>query len=522
MYNLFYKEMSMLKYKCCVLLTLFITYYFFGVAPRQCNAQNSRILKILPEFVWTNSHTNVYCGIETTTNLQMPSWKPVSPLLWDMYITCFVVSTECPLTNINSSSQFFRVVSSTNSLYVDTTTLNGKVMFGYQGWFGTPEDGSIRDDDWQHWSVGTPAATNMTVDFWPDFSEYETDELQTTSLFYANGSTVSLYSAYKEKTVKRHMRWLRDYNLDGVFLQRFVTSLRGSNNFDFVNKVLSNVQVSCEFYGRSFVIMYDIVSADESNLINQITNDWCFLVDTLKITESPSYQRHHRKPVVSFCGIGYNDRPGTPEQIQELINWFRDDAALKYQATVFGNVATHWRTLDGDSKTNSAWADVYRDFDILSPWTVGRYTNSESAIQFCFDRILPDIAATSSNNIDYMPVVFPGFSFHNLSGTNSHGDYPPLNEIPRMGGNFLWTQFYQWQKAGAKMIYIAMFDEIDEGTAMYKLAPTSNDIPVGVDLVTLDIDGYSLPSDWYLQLAREGKRMLNGKTELTNAVPISP
>src|SRR5258706_357061 len=34
---------------------------------------------------------------------------------------------------------------------VDTTTLSGKVMCGYQGWFGTPGDGSSRTN-WQHWT----------------------------------------------------------------------------------------------------------------------------------------------------------------------------------------------------------------------------------------------------------------------------------------------------------------------------------------------------------------------------------
>ena len=72
------------------------------------------------------------------------------------------------------------------------------------------------------------------------------------------------------------------------------------------------------------------------------------------------------------------------------------------------------------------------------------------------------------------------------------------------------------------MIYGAMFDEVDEGTAMYKLAPTVNEIPAQGSWVPLDIDGVSLPSDWYLRLANEATKMLRGDTPLQNTIPISP
>ena len=36
---------------------------------------------------------------------------------------------------------------------VDASSFYGKLMFGYQGWFGTPGDGSAMDQ-WQHWCRG--------------------------------------------------------------------------------------------------------------------------------------------------------------------------------------------------------------------------------------------------------------------------------------------------------------------------------------------------------------------------------
>lgn len=72
-------------------------------------------------------------------------------------------------------------------------------------------------------------------------------------------------------------------------------------------------------------------------------------------------------------------------------------------------------------------------------------------------------------------------------------------------------------------MYLAMFDEIDEGTAMYKLAETQADCLV-VDplLVPLDEDGYSLPSDWYLQIGTEIQKMMDGRIALTEQLPIVP
>ena len=84
----------------------------------------------------------------------------------------------------------------------------------------------------------------------------------------------------------------------------------------------------------------------------------------------------------------------------------------------------------------------------------------------------------------------------------------PSNRIPRRGGRFYWRQVGRALQAGNTMLYSAMFDEVDEGTAMFKIAPSPQEAPAGVPLVTLDADGERLPSDWYLRLAREAQRAL--------------
>ncbi|MDQ6632551.1 MAG: glycoside hydrolase family 71/99-like protein [Verrucomicrobiota bacterium] len=407
------------------------------------------------------------------------------------------------LSNL-SGAKFFRLVDA-----VDPSTMNQKLLMGYQGWFACPADGVV--NGWRHWfRTQTPAVTNVTVDFWPDISELDPDELFTTGLTLSNGAPAKVFSSYKQKTVTRHFRWMRDNQLDGVFLQRFSSELADPNSFAGRNQVAASVRLGAEMHGRVFAIMYDISDQPASTLVSTLTNDWSYLVNNLKITSSPRYLRHKGKPVVAIWGFGFLDRPGTPAQAQIIINYFKA-AGL----TVMGGVPAYWRTLNSDSQTDPAWLAVYHSFDIISPWAVGRYSTLSGADNFKQNRIAPDLANTTLFGIEYMPVIFPGFSWHNLYGG-------PLNEIPRNGGTFYWRQVYNAQSAGCKMIYGAMFDELDEGTAMFKMAPTSAQLPAPGSFVPLNIDSQNLTSDWYLRLADQAGKMLRGKIPLGSQMPITP
>ena len=99
-------------------------------------------------------------------------------------------------------------------------------------------------------------------------------------------------------------------------------------------------------------------------------------------------------------------------------------------------------------------------------------------------------------------------------------DTDPLNQIPRMGGQFFWDQVYaDIHTVGASMLYIAMFDEVDEGTAIFKF---TNDPPMpgGQTLfVTPDFDGFPLPSDEYLWLAGQATRGLRNEIPVNQTRP---
>jgi hypothetical protein len=450
---------------------------------------------------WPTSQ--VYYGLQYTTNLApVAVWRAVTNTV------IAVNGTNQVSLNLPGEQTFFSLNHG-----VDASTMNHKLLMGYQGWFSCPNDGSALDF-WWHWSRDndSPTATNANMDFMPDDSELAPDELFATSLTYSNGTPVSLYSAAVQATVSRHFQWMQENQLDGVFLQRFVSDLSGPSELSFRNQVTTNVRVGAEAYGRVFAIMYDVSGEPTNALISAITNDWISMVNTLHLTNSTRYLHHKGKPVVALWGFGFNDgnHLSSPQQAQTVINWFRSQGV-----TVMGGVPTYWRTLSGDSYTNAAWTPVYLSFDVISPWAVGRFGDNAGADNYTATITVPDLAECTTNGMDYMPVVFPGFSWHNENGG-------VLNQIPRNGGSFYWRQIYDDIHAGCNMIYGAMFDEVNEGTAMYKLAPTAAQLPAQGQFLALNCDGITLNSDWYLRLANQAGKMLRSEIPLQSTIPIVP
>jgi hypothetical protein len=64
------------------------------------------------------------------------------------------------------------------------------------------------------------------------------------------------------------------------------------------------------------------------------------------------------------------------------------------------------------------------------------------------------------------------------------------------------------------MIYVAMFDEVDEGTAIFKC---TNNPPVGQSPF-LTYEG--LPGDHYLWLTGQGGRLLRDERAMQDGVPV--
>ena len=253
---------------------------------------------------------------------------------------------------------------------VDTTTLDGKVMCGYQGWFGTPGDGSPKSG-WRHWTKhqGQLADDNAKIDLWPDVSELTSAERFSSGFKQADGNPAEVFSSYKKPTVLRHFQWMQDYGIDGVFVQRFANSVRTARNLDYCNTVLANCREGANLHGRAYAVMYDLSGLPVGH-IEDVMNDWRALRKKMAITDDAAYLHHHGKPVVAVWGIGFSDsRKYTLEECRRLIEFLKHDPEAG-GCTVMVGVPAHWRELDRDAISDPKLLEVLKLADVISPWTV--------------------------------------------------------------------------------------------------------------------------------------------------------
>ena len=265
---------------------------------------------------------------------------------------------------------------------VDISTLNGKVMCGYQGWFTAPGDGS--EKGWTHWRGRDGFRPGSSViEFWPDVTELSSDERFETPFRHADGSSAQVFSAFNDKTVLRHFQWMKNYGIDGVFVQRFVVDISTPKGLRSVNVVLDHCREGANLYGRTYAVMYDL-SGMSGGEMHRVIDDWKLLVDRMQITkEDPAYLHHAGKPVVAVCrGFGFSDgRKYTPEEGLELVQFLKNDPHYG-GCTVMLGVPAYWRTLTRDAVSDETLHDLILKADIVSPWTVGRYTNPEDAANY--------------------------------------------------------------------------------------------------------------------------------------------
>jgi hypothetical protein len=393
-----------------------------------------------------------------------------------------------------------RPFSGASTKGVDPSTLTGKLMVGYQGWFSAEGDGGNRG--WSHWTKNRSKAfdaANLKVDLWPDVSELGPDERFATGLVHAHGRPAEVFSSLRAATVLRHVQWMREYGIDGAFVQRFICDLKDPREFRHNNVVLASFREGANRHGRAYALMYDLTGL-KANRMGEVAEDWKLLRAKMKLTEDPAYLRHRGKPVVAVWGVGFGDkREYTLDECGRLVDALKEDGC-----TVVLGVPTGWREQNRDAAPDPRLLDVIRRADVVSPWTVGRFRTPAEAAAHADKTVKPDLAWCRTEKKDYLPVVFPGFSWHNMHAG-------PLDQIPRLKGRFLWSQLAALKKAEASMIYVAMFDEVDEATAIFKC---TNDVPAG-KFVTYE----GLPSDFYLKLAGAGARLLRGEIPATEELP---
>src|SRR5881275_1161070 len=85
-----------------------------------------------------------------------------------------------------------------------------RLIVGYQGWFGCPEDFDS-NTSWKHWFANGPRPESLTVDVLPSVRELMPEDLCDTGMPRRDGhGTVKLYSAQNPSVVAKHFAWMRE------------------------------------------------------------------------------------------------------------------------------------------------------------------------------------------------------------------------------------------------------------------------------------------------------------------------
>lgn len=443
-------------------------------------------------------HNNAYGKVG---NMEMITIGPVGKVLGtgyqgmnlvkvypDRFISEFIALNQFPKEVVMSDP-----ATKTTELMsrVRFKSIKNLVMAGYQGWFNTPEDGAGLG--WKHFEKEKEFKPGKcTIDLWPDVSEYE--KTYETAFKLPDETPAKVFSSYDASTTDLHFKWMKQYGIDGVFMQRFVVSIRNQKGKDNYNKILNNAVLSAEKYDRAICLMYDL-SGMEAGEEDILIRDWKELCEKYKLVSRNNnhYVYHHGKPLVAVWGIGFNDRRKYGyEQVKKIIDFLKSEGC-----SILVGVPTHWRTLTIDAVSDTRLLELVKQADIVHPWLVGRFDNN--TYEPYRKSIEEDIKWCKANGKDYMPVLFPGFSWHNMKKD------APQNMIPRLGGRFFWKQVKGAVDAGAESLYLAMFDEIDEGTAFFKCTNTP---PVG-ESSFITYEGEA--PDHYLWLAGEAAKYLRGE-----------
>jgi hypothetical protein len=391
----------------------------------------------------------------------------------------------------------------------DSTSLARKVMCGYQGWFRCPGDAA--GEGWVHWSRNARrlAPDSLTFEMWSDVNDFPASERFAAPGFsHADGTQAYLFSSDNEATVLRHFQWMREAGIDGAWLQHFLVSLPGGpeeRHYASRRRVLGHVRKAAMETGRAWALAYDIAGMPQDRIYNVLTRDWKRMVDE-KVTEDPRYLHQGQKPVVQIWGFFCDNKQNamTARLANQLIDFFKADSP--YAAYLVGGGSWDWRRIP-----DKDWRAFYERFDAYMPWNVGNVTTDHTGIKLATTNYWADDLKESRRlGVTWIPVVYPGFSWDNLKRKP-----PGTSTIPRRKGDFLWEQLHELARLGVDTIYVAMFDEVDEGTAIFKVtsSPPTRGNFVGYD---------GLPSDWYLRLVKEGGRMIRAERPITADIPIKP
>ncbi|MCL2487563.1 MAG: bacterial Ig-like domain-containing protein [Oscillospiraceae bacterium] len=411
-------------------------------------------------------------------------------------------------------------------VFAEQTELNnmiGKGIAGYQAWFSAGAD-----TNWHHWAANSggraPGPGTTNVEMWPDVTDYEKNGAvlhQTNLADLGGGDKARLFNSRDRAVIRTHFQWMRDYGIDGAAVQRFYGDSSAVNTT--APNHLMTIRDAAEETGRIFYVMYDMsgtYSRNTADLVKHLKADVVYNIE--RVATSPNYAHADGKPVICIWGVHavHENNWMRIDAVNEMVRWLRERGYYIIGGTP--DSPSNWNNTTGSGRS-VAGREMYASFDMLSPWMVGRFGSNLSGVTSWMNSNIPagqtfcgNNKKANGQNIDFQPVVWPGFGWTNMpantGGPNSH---------PRRAGQFVWDQVYTLLNTHkVRNLYFAMFDEYDEATAYMKAGRDYFDIPTDQYFLTLAADGTWLSSDFYLRAAGGCIEMLKGDRPLAATVDI--
>ena len=217
------------------------------------------------------------------------------------------------------------------------------------------------------------APDTLTFEMWPDMTEYSAAERFAAPGFTdPDGTPAYLFSSDNPATVRRHFEWMRDYGIDGVWLQHFLVDLPGGpfpNATPRVTRVLGYVRAAARETGRAWAIAFDIAG---------MPTDRIFETPDPRMEEARRRRRHRRPPLPARrrparrAGLGFllpepaqrHDAPRSPTSSSISSR----PPALLTPSSSAAAIGT------GDATPTPNGRRFYRRFDAYSPWNIGNYS----------------------------------------------------------------------------------------------------------------------------------------------------
>ena len=216
------------------------------------------------------------------------------------------------LTIIGTLLTLFVYAGNKHAVETDYPSYKGLIMAGYQGWFRVPKEGLMFPDE-----------KHVHIDMWPDVSEYE--NTYPTGLKMADGSVARFFNSADKSTTDLHFKWMKEYGLDGVFMQRFFGAAKPQARHSEATTVLKNAFAAASKYDRAIAVMYDLSGLKASGEdCSTLIEDWKYLVDSLHVTNQEgrkTYLHFNGKPLVAIWGWAFPTGPTISEILVWNVSW---------------------------------------------------------------------------------------------------------------------------------------------------------------------------------------------------------